>query len=73
MRIISWNCNGAFKNKINSILSLNGDIYVIQKAEDQNKNSYLLDKLTSIINSMIILTLPIRFSHSPLIRSPHSF
>lgn len=45
MRIISWNCNGAFRNKINSILSLNGDIYVIQEAEDPNKNSDLLDKL----------------------------
>ena len=29
MRVIFWNCNGAFRNKINSILSLNGDIYVI--------------------------------------------
>ena len=37
MRIISWNCNGAFRNKINSILSLNGDIYVIQEAEDPKK------------------------------------
>ena len=64
MRIISWNCNGAFRNKINSILSLNEYIYIIQKAEDPNKNSDLLDKLMSIINSMIILTLPIRFSHS---------
>ena len=64
MRIISWNCNGAFRNKINSILSLNGDIYVIQETEDPNRNSDLLDKLMSIINSMIILTLPIRFSHS---------
>ena len=64
MRIISWNCNGAFRNKINSILSLNGDIYVIQETEVLNKNSDLLDKLMSIINSMIILTLPIRFSHS---------
>ena len=64
MRIISWNCNGAFKNKINSILSLNGDIYVIQETEDPNRNSDLLDKLMSIINSMIILTLPMRFSHS---------
>ena len=64
MRIISWNCNDAFRNKINSILSLNGDIYVIQKAEDPNKNIDLLDKLTSIINSMIMVPLPMRFSHS---------
>ena len=63
MRIISWNCNGAFRNKINSILSLNEYIYVIQKAEDPNKNSDLLDKLTSIINSMIMVPLQMRFSH----------
>ena len=72
MRIISWNCNDAFRNKINSILSLNGDIYVIQETEVLNKNSDLLDRLTSIINSMIILTLPMRFSHPTLIRSPHT-
>ena len=34
MRIISWNCNGAFRNKINSILSLNEYIYVIIAFKD---------------------------------------
>ena len=54
MRVIFWNCNGAFRNKINSILSLNEYIYVIQKAEDPNKNSDLLDKLMKQKIIMII-------------------
>ena len=36
MRIVSWNCNGAFRKKFEQILSMNADIYVVQECEDPN-------------------------------------
>ncbi|MDD6793854.1 MAG: hypothetical protein PUE01_00335 [Clostridiaceae bacterium] len=34
MKIITWNCNGAFRKKFNQLLCLNADIYVIEECED---------------------------------------
>ena len=34
MKIISWNCNGKFREKFNEILEEDADIYVIQECED---------------------------------------
>lgn len=34
MRIVSWNCNGRFRDKFCEIKSLNADIYVIEECED---------------------------------------
>lgn len=34
MKIISWNCNGKFREKFNEIAKLNADIYVIEECED---------------------------------------
>ncbi len=34
MKIVSWNCNGKFREKINKIKELDADIYVIQECEN---------------------------------------
>lgn len=34
MKIISWNCNGKFREKFKDIINEDADIYVIQECED---------------------------------------
>ncbi len=34
MKILSWNCNGKFRNKFQEILSIEADVYVIQECEN---------------------------------------
>ncbi|BBK77769.1 endonuclease/exonuclease/phosphatase family protein [Clostridium butyricum] len=43
MRIVTWNCNGGFRNKFEYIKKYNADIYVIQECENpltSDDNSY---------------------------------
>lgn len=38
MRIISWNCNGALRKKLSTLLHYDADVYVIQECEDPKKS-----------------------------------
>jgi exonuclease III len=37
MRIASWNCNGALRKKLDQLIKLEADVYVIQECEDPSQ------------------------------------
>lgn len=39
MRVLTWNCNGAFRKKFHEISRFSADIYVIQECEDPKQSA----------------------------------
>ena len=40
MKIITWNCNGALRNKFENLSELSADIYVVQECEDPARTKH---------------------------------
>ena len=46
MRVITWNCNMAFRKKVDAILALKPDILVVQECEHPDKLIFNLNSLS---------------------------
>ncbi|MGO4819999.1 MULTISPECIES: endonuclease/exonuclease/phosphatase family protein [unclassified Flavobacterium] len=40
MKVITWNCSGALRNKFEELINFQADIYVIQECEDPAKSNH---------------------------------
>ena len=48
MRIITWNCQGAFRNKMDYVLKLNPDLLIVQECESLDKLSNIVSKTKNV-------------------------
>ena len=39
MKVVTWNCNGAFRNKLHALEDIGADILVIQECEDPARST----------------------------------
>jgi len=39
MKVLTWNCNGGFRNKVQALSSFDCDLYIIQECEDPSRVS----------------------------------
>jgi exonuclease III len=48
MKIVAWNCNGAFRHKVHHVLALSPDIIVVPECEQMSKWGKKLEQLTNL-------------------------
>jgi exonuclease III len=40
LKIVTWNCNGGFRNKFEKVSSLDADVYLIQECENPAESAH---------------------------------
>jgi len=56
MKIVVWNCNGAFRNKYHLLENMKADILVIQDCEDPSRSTLIANGLTNTCGRVRIKT-----------------